>query len=176
MPQNCSSMLAQGSAALTTIQGIEVGFFDHIPAQAPSPPRSFRARWDTTSPGWSAGCSSPSRSATCQKTGNGYSLTPKGSLLPQKTPVPDLLGLHHMVGYFTKAVQYSQDSYKKGTGLDSITELKIGRDYIPRVASQLSSASAEFFKRSGVSTGIPFSTSAAETVPSCGRRSRPARA
>jgi len=58
-----------------------------------------------------------------------------------------------MFSYFTKAIQYSKDAYQKGVGLDSISQGKISRDYIPRVASQLSKASTEFFKWSGLSTG-----------------------
>jgi len=58
-----------------------------------------------------------------------------------------------MFSYFTKAIQYSKDAYQKGVGLDSISQGKISRDYIPRVASQLSKSSAEFFKWSGLSTG-----------------------
>ena len=83
----------------------------------------------------------------------GYTLTAKGALLRKTTPAPDLLGLHHLFSYFTRAVQYSKEAYQKGMGLDSITQGKISRDYIPRVASQLSNASAEFFKWSGLSMG-----------------------
>jgi ubiquinone/menaquinone biosynthesis C-methylase UbiE len=58
-----------------------------------------------------------------------------------------------MFSYLTKAVQYSRDAYQKCVGLDSITQGKISRDYIPKVASQLSRTAAEFFKWSGLSTG-----------------------
>jgi hypothetical protein len=52
-----------------------------------------------------------------------------------------------MFSYFTKAIQHSRDAYQKGVGLDSITHGTISRDYIPRVASQLSKASVAFFQR-----------------------------
>jgi ubiquinone/menaquinone biosynthesis C-methylase UbiE len=58
-----------------------------------------------------------------------------------------------MFSYLTKAVQYSRDAYQKCVGLDSITQGKISRDYIPKVASQLSRTAAEFFTWSGLSTG-----------------------
>ncbi len=147
------AVLTQANAALTTIQGIEVGFFDHIPAEGgiSAEELSGQLGYDITRvERW---LQFALKAGHVQKSGNGYSLTLKGFLLSSRTPVPDLLGLYHMVGYFTRAVQYSQDSYKKGTGLDSITELKIGRDYIPRVASQLSRTSAGCFKQAGVSTG-----------------------
>ena len=147
------STLTQASAALTVIQGIEVGFFDHIPAEKTITAEELSGQMGYDITRVERWLQFALKTGHVQKAGNGYSLTLKGSLLRQDTPVPDLLGLYHMVGYFTKAVQHSQDSYKKGTGLDSITELKIGRDYIPRVASQLSRTSAQCFKSAGVSTG-----------------------
>lgn len=146
-------MLTHATAALTTIQGIEVGFFDWIPtnkiitAQELSGQMGYDIgrveRWLRF--GVAAGYLS--------KSAGGYTLTTKGMLLRRGTPVPDLLGLHHMVSYFTKALPYSKDAFQKGVGLDSITQGKISRDYVPRVASQLSQTSAEFFKWSGLSTG-----------------------
>jgi|GEM_PF-2981511 len=145
--------LSHAIAALTTIQGIEVGFFDWIPtnktitAQELSGQMGYDIskveRWLRF--GFAAGYLS--------KSADGYTLTTKGVLLRKGTPVPDLLGLHHMASYFTKALTYSKDAFQKGVGLDSITQGKISRDYIPRVASQLSQTSAEFFKWSGLSTG-----------------------
>lgn len=147
------STLIQAGAALTTIQGIEVGFFERIPAD-----RSITAEELSRQMGYDITrverwLQFALKIGHVSKSGDGYALTPKGSLLRQDTPAPDLLGLYQMVGYFTKVVQYSRDAYKKGMGLDSITELKISREYIPRVASQLSRTSAECLKRFGVSTG-----------------------
>lgn len=146
-------MLTHATAALTTIQGIEVGFFDWIPtnktitAQELSGQMGYEIskveRWLRF--GVAAGY--------LNKSPGGYTLTTKGVLLRRGTPIPDLLGLHHMVSYFTKALPYSKDAFQKGVGLDSITQGKISKDYIPRVASQLSQTSAEFFKWSGLSTG-----------------------
>lgn len=147
------NMLTYATAALTTIQGIEVGFFDWMPtgkaitAQELSGQMGYDIskveRWLR----FAVAAGYLSRSA------GGYMLTAKGVLLRRGTPVPDLLGLHHMVSYFTKALPYSKDAFQKGVGLDSITQGKISRDYIPRVASQLSQTSAEFFKWAGLSTG-----------------------
>lgn len=146
-------MLTHGTATLSTIQGIEVGFFDWIPSN-----KSITAQELSGQMGYDISkVERWLRFATAigyvSKTNGGYTLTVKGSLLRRGTPVPDLLGLHHMVSYFTKALPYSKDAYQNGVGLDSITQGKISRDYIPRVASQLSQTSAEFFKWSGLSTG-----------------------
>ncbi len=106
----------------------------------------------------------------------GWGLYPhrKGALLRQGTPAPDLLGLHHMFSYFTKAVQYSQEAYQKGMGLDSITQGKISRDYIPQVASQLSLPPPSSSSGPACPWATPSWTWAAATGPSCGRPSRPA--
>jgi ubiquinone/menaquinone biosynthesis C-methylase UbiE len=147
------TMLIQGSIGLATIQGIELGFFDWIPANRPITSQELSGqlgydiskvdRWlrFATAYGYIA------------KVDNGYLLTTKGTLLRRGTPTPDLLGLHHMFSYFMKAVQHSKDSYQKGIGLDSISQGKISRDYIPRVASHLSKSSAEFFTWAGLSPG-----------------------
>lgn len=146
-------MLIQGAIGLNTVQGIELGFFDWIPLTKPITAHELSGQlgYDITKvERWlrfAVSYGYISRSA------EGYTLTAKGSLLRRGTPTPDLLGLHHMFSYFTKAIQYSKDAYQKGVGLDSISQGKISRDYIPRVASQLSKASAEFFKWSGLSTG-----------------------
>jgi SAM-dependent methyltransferase len=147
------SMLVQGAIGLNTIQGIELGFFDWIP-----PNKAVTAQELSGQLGYDISkVERWLRFAVTYgfivKTDGGYTLTTKGSLLRRGTPTPDLLGLHHMFSFFTKAIQYSKDAYQKGVGLDSITQGKISRDYIPRVASQLSRASAEFFKGSGLSTG-----------------------
>lgn len=147
------AMLIQGSIGLDTIQGIELGFFDSIPSNKPITSQELSGqlgydigkveRWLRFAHSYGY----ISRSA------GGYTLTDKGALLRRGTPTPDLLGLTHMFSYFTKAVQYSKDAYQKGVGLDSISQGAISRDYIPRVASQLSRASAEFFTWSGLSSG-----------------------
>jgi hypothetical protein len=147
------TMLTHATVVLTTIQGIELGFFDWIPANRPITAQELSGqlgydiikieRWlrFAVSVGYVA----------CQN--EGYTLTEKGTLLRRGTALPDLLGLHHMVAYFTRAISNSKDAYQKGVGLDSITQGKISRDYIPRVASQLSKTAAEFFRWSGVSSG-----------------------
>jgi len=145
--------LTQASAALTTIQGIEVGFFDRIPMDKSITAEELSGQMGYDITRVERWLQFAVKMGHILRTDKGYMLTVKGFLLRKDTPVPDLLGLYHMVGYFTKAVQHSHDAYKKGTGLDSITELKIGREYIPRVASQLSRTSAVCFKRAGVSTG-----------------------
>ena len=147
------TMLTHATVVLTTIQGIELGFFDWIPAN-----RSISAQELSGQLGydiikverWLRFAASVGY-ATNQD--GEYRLTDKGALLRRGTPLPDLLGLHHMVGYFTRAVSNSRDAYQKGIGLDSITQGKISKDYIPRVASQLSRTAAEFFRWCGVSPG-----------------------
>ncbi|HEX9021527.1 MAG TPA: class I SAM-dependent methyltransferase [Nitrospirota bacterium] len=147
------STLIQAGAALTTIQGIEIGFFDRIPVDKSITAEELSGQMGFDITRVERWLQFAVKTGLISKSPAGYTLTPKGSLLRQDTPAPDLLGLYHLVGYFTKAVHYSRDAYKKGTGLDSITDLKFSREYIPRVASQLSRASAECFKRFGVSTG-----------------------
>ena len=147
------AMLINGAIGLNTVQGIELGFFDWIPLNKSISAQELSGQlgYDITKvERWLRFALTY---GYINRSGNGYSLTTKGSLLRRGTPSPDLLGLHHMFSYFTKAVQYSKDAYQKGVGLDSITQGKISRDYIPRVASHLSKASAEFFKWSGLSTG-----------------------
>ncbi len=147
------AMLVQGTIALDTIQGIELGFFDWIPDK-----KSITAQELAVQMGYDI--SKVERwirfavtNGYLSSSDHGYMLTAKGALLRRGTPAPDLLGLHHLFSYFTRAVQSSKEAYQKGVGLDSITQGKISRDYIPRVASQLSRAAAEFFKWSGLSTG-----------------------
>ena len=147
------AMLINGAIGLNTVQGIELGFFDWIPLNKSISAQELSGQlgYDITKvERWLRFALTY---GYINRSGDGYSLTAKGSLLRRGTPSPDLLGLHHMFSYFTKAVQYSKDAYQKGVGLDSITQGKISRDYIPRVASHLSKASAEFFKWSGLSTG-----------------------
>jgi len=147
------SMLIQASAALTSIQGIEVGFFDWIPLNKAVTAGELSRQMGYDISRVERWLRFALAVGYVSKSDGGYTLTTKGSLLRRGTPVPDLLGLYHMVSYFTKAVPYSKDAYQKGAGLDSITQLKISRDYIPRVASQLSKASAECFKWAGLTTG-----------------------
>ncbi len=147
------TMLTHATAALTTIQGIEIGFFDWIPVGKPISAQELSGQMGYDISRVERWLRFGVANGYLNKNNGGYTLTAKGCLLRRGTPLPDLLGLHHMVGYFTKAVQYSKDAYQKGVGLDSITQGKISRDYIPRVAAQLSKASAEFFKWSGLSTG-----------------------
>jgi len=147
------TMLIQGAIGLNTVQGIELGFFDWIPLNKSITAHELSGQlgYDITKvERWLRFAVSFGYLSTSE---GGYRLTTKGALLRRGTPTPDLLGLHHMYSYFTKAIQYSKDAYQKGVGLDSISQGKISRDYIPRVASQLSKASAEFFKLSGLATG-----------------------
>jgi ubiquinone/menaquinone biosynthesis C-methylase UbiE len=146
-------MLIQASASLTTIQGIEVGFFDWIPLNKTVTAGELSRQMGYDISRVERWLRFALAARFVNKSDSGYTLTVKGSLLRRGTPAPDLLGLYHMVSYFTKAVPYSRDAYQKGAGLDSITQLKISRDYIPRVASQLSRASAECFKWAGLTTG-----------------------
>ncbi len=147
------SMLIQSAIGLNTLQGIELGFFDWIPANRAITAHELSGQLGFDISKVERWLRFAVTYGYVAKSDGGYLLTTKGSLLRRGTPTPDLLGLHHMFGFFTKAVQYSKDAYQKGVGLDSISQGKISRDYIPRVASQLSKASAEFFKWSGVSTG-----------------------
>ncbi len=147
------SMLIQGAIGLNTIQGIELGFFDWIPQN-----KSITAQELSGQLGYDIGkverwLRFAATYGYISRSESGYTLTGKGALLRRGTPTPDLLGLHHMFNYFTKAIQYSKDAYQKGVGLDSITQGAISRDYIPRVAAQLSKAAADFFKWSGLSSG-----------------------
>ncbi len=147
------SMLVQGAIGLNTIQGIELGFFDWIPTGRPVTAQELSGQLGYDISKVERWLRFAVTYGYIAKSDGGYILSTKGSLLRRGTPTPDLLGLHHMFSFFTKAIQYSKDAYLKGVGLDSITQGKISRDYIPRVASQLSKASAEFFKWSGLSTG-----------------------
>lgn len=147
------NMLTQASAALCTIQGIEVGFFDWIPPNKTITSQELSGQMGYDISKVERWLHFATEFGYVIKTNGGYTLAIKGMLLKRGTPVPDLLGLHHMVSYFTKAMPYSKDAYQKSVGLDSLTQGKISRDYIPRVAAQLSRSSAEFFKWSGLSTG-----------------------
>ena len=147
------NMLVQGTVALNTIQGIELGFFDWIPDRKTITAQELSVQMGYDLNKVERWLRFAVANGYLTKSDIAYSLTPKGSLLRRGTPAPDLLGLHHMFSYFTKAVQNSKEAYQKGVGLDSLSQGKISRDYIPRVASQLSRASAEFFKWSGLSTG-----------------------
>jgi ubiquinone/menaquinone biosynthesis C-methylase UbiE len=147
------NMLVQGSVALNTIQGIELGFFDWIPEKKWITAQELSVQMGYDLSKVERWLRFGVANGYLTKYDFAYSLTPKGALLRRGTPAPDLLGLHHMFSYFTKAVQNSKEVYQQGVGLDSITQGKISREYIPRVASNLSKASAEFFKWSGLSTG-----------------------
>ena len=146
-------MLIQGTVALTTIQGVELGFFDWIPLNkaVTAPELSGQMGFDISKvERWL-------RFATANgyvtRADAGYTLTVKGALIRRGTPTPDLLGLHHMFSYLTKALQYSREAYQKCVGLDSLTQGKISREYITKVASQLSQTAAKFFTWSGLSAG-----------------------
>ncbi len=147
------TMLVQGALALDTIQGLELGFFDSIPDAKPITPQELSLQLGYEISKVERWLRFASANGFLARSGAGYTLTSKGALLRKSTPVPDLLGLHHLFSYFTRAVQHSREAYQMGAGLDSISHGKISRDYIPRVASQLSNASAEFFKWSGLSSG-----------------------
>jgi ubiquinone/menaquinone biosynthesis C-methylase UbiE len=147
------NMLVQGTVALNTVQGIELGFFDWIPEKKAITAQELSVQMGYDISKVERWLRFAVANGYLTKSDSAYSLTAKGALLRRGTPAPDLLGLHHMFSYFTKAVQNSKEAYQKGVGLDSITQGKISRDYIPRVASQLSKAAADFFKWSGLSTG-----------------------
>jgi SAM-dependent methyltransferase len=147
------NMLVQGTVALNTIQGIELGFFDWIPDRKTITAQELSVQMGYDLNKVERWLRFAVANGYLTKSDIAYSLTPKGALLRRGTPAPDLLGLHHMFSYFTKAVQNSKEAYQNGVGLDSLSQGKISRDYIPRVASQLSRASADFFKWSGLSTG-----------------------
>jgi ubiquinone/menaquinone biosynthesis C-methylase UbiE len=146
-------MLVQGTVALDTIQGIELGFFDWLPDKKSITTQELALQLGYDISKVERWIRFALADGYVSKSDSGYMLTPKGSLLRRGTPAPDLLGLHHLFSYFTRAVQHSKEAYQKGVGLDSITQGKISRDYIPRVAAQLSRASADFFKWAGLSTG-----------------------
>jgi len=147
------NVLTQATVALTTIQGIELGFFDWIPPNKPITAHELSGQLGYDIIKVERWLRFAVAAGYLTRTGTSYVLSGKGALLRRGTPVPDLLGLHHMVGYFTKAISNSKDAYQRGLGLDSITQGKISRDYIPRVAAQLSRTAASFFQWSGVSTG-----------------------
>jgi len=147
------NMLIQGSIGLSTIQGIELGFFDWIPHNKPITAQELAVQLGYDLGKVERWLRFAAVYGYISRSDGGYTLTTKGMLLRRGTPTPDLLGLHHMFSYFTKAIQHSKDAYLKGVGLDSITHGTISRDYIPRVASQLSKASVAFFQRAGLSTG-----------------------
>ena len=147
------NMLTYATVALTTIQGIELGFFDWIPPNKPITAHELSGQLGYDIIKVERWLHFAAAGGYLVRSGDGYTLTGKGAMLRRGTPLPDLLGLHHMVGYFTRAITNSKDAYQKGVGLDSITQGKISRDYIPRVASQLSRTAASFFQSSGVSTG-----------------------
>lgn len=151
--QELLAMLVQGAIGLNTIQGIELGFFDWIPPNKPVSAQELSGQLGYDISKVERWLRFAVTYGYITRADGGYMLTTKGSLLRRGTPTPDLLGLHHMFSFFTKAIQYSKDAYQKGVGLDSITQGKISRDYIPRVASHLSKAAADFFKSSGLSTG-----------------------
>lgn len=146
-------MLTHATVALTTIQGIYLGFFDWIPPNKPVTAQELSGQLGYDIIKVERWLRFAVTGGYLNQSSNGYTLTGKGAILRRGTPLPDLLGLHHMVGYFTRAISNSKDAYQKGVGLDSITRGKISRDYIPRVASQLSRTAASFFQASGVSTG-----------------------
>ena len=146
-------MLIQGTVALSTIQGVELGFFDWIPLDKAVSAQELSGQMGFDISKVERWLRFAAANGYVTRTDAGYTLTAKGSLIRQGTPTPDLLGLHHMFSYLTKAVQYSREAYQKCVGLDSITQGKISRDYIPKVASQLSRTAAEFFKWSGLSMG-----------------------
>lgn len=146
-------MLTYATASLTTIQGIELGFFDQIPADAPITAHELSSKMSYDISRVERWLKFAVAAGYVAKKDGGFILTQKGGLLSRDTPFPDLLGLHYMVGYFTRAISASRDAFQRGVGLDSITKGKISREYIPRVASQLSRTAAEFFKWSGVSVG-----------------------
>jgi SAM-dependent methyltransferase len=146
-------MLTQAMVTLTTIQGVDLGFFDWIPLNKHVTAHELAGqlgydiikveRWlrFAVAGGYVA------------ESGDGYVLTGKGALLRRGTSLPDLLGLFHMVGYLTRVIGNSRDAFRKGLGLDSITQGRISRDYIPRVSSQFSRSAVVFFHSCGVSTG-----------------------
>lgn len=147
------AMLTSATASLTTIQGIEIGFFDRLSIDEPVTAEELSGRMGYDIARVERWLNFGIAAGYLAKSPRGYTLTPKGMILSKNTPVPDLLGLHVLVGYFTHAIQHSRDLYQRGIGLDSLTKGKMSRDYIPRVASQLSKAAAEFFHAAGLAPG-----------------------
>ena len=167
-------MLTYATASLTTIQGLELGFFDRLPADRPITAEEISGQMGYDISRVERWLRFAVAAGYVARSDEGYTLTPKGVMLRKDTPVPDLLGLHNMVSYFTTAIQYSRDVYQKGIGLDSISKGRISRDYIPRVASQLSGTPLHSLNTAGFPRATLSWTSAAETGPCFGRPSRPA--
>lgn len=148
-----TSMLIHATETLATIQGLEVGFFERMSENQPITLQGLSGqmgydirlveRW------LRFGVAAGYVSATTA----GYTLTPKGMLLRNGSPMPDLLGLHHLMGYFMNVLPYSKDAYRTGVGFDSITQGVISKEFIPRVFSPLAKTLAPYFKRAGLSNG-----------------------
>ena len=147
------TMLTYTSGALNTFQGLELGFFDVLSVDKPMTAQKLSSKMGYDISMVEKWLRFSLSFGYVSQSNHGYTLTTKGNLLSTSTPAPDLIGLHHMISYLTRTVQYAKDIYQKGVGLDSITKGKISRDYIPRVATQLSKAAAQFFKQSGLSMG-----------------------
>ena len=101
------TMLIQGTVALSTIQGIELGFFDWIPLDKAVTAQELSGQMGFDISKVERWLRFAASQRVCEQAIGGYTLTAKGSLIRRTTPAPDLLGLHHMFSYFTKAVQYS---------------------------------------------------------------------
>lgn len=147
------SALIQGVIGIATIQGVELGFFDWIPAGKPITSRELAGQLGYDIGRVERWLRFAAAYGLIDETDGGYRLNAKGALLRRGTPLPDLLGQHHLFGYFARAVQNSKEAYQKGTGLDSVSRGRISREHLPRIASHLLKAASEFFTWSGLSPG-----------------------
>ena len=148
-----ATMLTHTTETLAVIQGIEVGFFDRIPDKKPVTLQELSGQMGydiRLVERWLRFAVAADYVSTTE---NGYTLTPKGMLLRNSSPLPDLLSLHHLMGYFMHVLPYSKDAYRTGVGFDSITQGVISKDFIPRVSSPLAKALVACFKQAGLSNG-----------------------
>ena len=89
-------MLVQGTVALDTIQGIELGFFDWIPEKKTITAQELAAQMGYDISKVERWIRFALADGYVSKSDSGYMLTSKGALLRRGTPAPDLLGLHHL--------------------------------------------------------------------------------
>ena len=107
------NMLVQGTVALDTIQGIELGFFDWIPDKKTITAQELSVQMGYDLSKVERWLRFAVANGYLSKSGDAYSLTPKGALLRRGTPAPDLLGLHvqehagQIFGLFRLAASYA---------------------------------------------------------------------
>lgn len=73
-----------------------------------------------------------------QKENNRYSLTPKGQLFSQNSPVKDLLGLVNLTEFYMEAGLNARETFRSDTSLEKLSEGKISRSYQPKVSDNFS--------------------------------------